>query len=193
LENVAIDLDLCEQLNEMVKNTEIHFSLYHGEEWYEPQYDFWAERETVNTKVQPVIKSAADVFHKWKSESKGAHKVMCMGPAAEIDRFYHQAFNKMGDHLHLYRSKDTYIEVAPKSISKASALRLLLEKKYDIRMDEVMAFGDNYNDIELLQQVGFGVAVANAREEVKAVANEITASNKEEGVALMIEKYLTGD
>lgn len=193
LDNVAIDLDLCEQLNGLGKNTEIHLSLYHGEEWYEPQYDFWAERESVNTKVQPVIKSAEDVFQKWKSESKGAHKVMCMGPSAEIDHFYHEALQKMGDYLHLYRSKDTYIEIAPKSISKASALKLLLEKKYDIKMEEVMAFGDNYNDIELLQQVGLGVAVANAREEVKAVANEMTASNKEEGVALMIEKYLTGE
>jgi Cof subfamily protein (haloacid dehalogenase superfamily) len=118
---------------------------------------------------------------------------MCMGPAAEIDYFYHQVLDKMGDHLHLYRSKDTYIEIAHKSISKASALGLLLEKKYDIRMEEVMAFGDNYNDIELLQQVGLGVAVGNAREEVKAVSNEVTATNKEDGVALMIEKYLTGD
>ncbi len=42
----------------------------------------------------------------------------------------------------------------------------------------------------MLKQVGFGVAVANAKEEVKAVADEITASNKEDGVAIMIEKYL---
>ncbi len=44
--------------------------------------------------------------------------------------------------------------------------------------------------IELLQQVGFGVAVANAKKEVLAIADEITASNKEDGVAIMIERYL---
>ena len=46
-----------------------------------------------------------------------------------------------------------------------------------------MAFGDGYNDIDLLQQVGWGVAVENAFPEVKAVANEITKHHKEDGVA----------
>jgi hydroxymethylpyrimidine pyrophosphatase-like HAD family hydrolase len=46
-----------------------------------------------------------------------------------------------------------------------------------------VAFGDGYNDIDLLQQVGWGVAVANAFSEVKAVANEITKHHKEDGVA----------
>ena len=55
-------------------------------------------------------------------------------------------------------------------------------------MDSVVAFGDNYNDIDLLQSVGWGVAVENARMEVKAVANEITHHNKEDGVAASLEK-----
>jgi hydroxymethylpyrimidine pyrophosphatase-like HAD family hydrolase len=55
-------------------------------------------------------------------------------------------------------------------------------------MDQVVAFGDNYNDIDLLQQVGIGVAVGNARPEVKAVANFITLHHKEDGVADFLEK-----
>ena len=61
---------------------------------------------------------------------------------------------------------------------------------YNIPMNEVLAFGDNYNDIPLLAEVGYGVAVANAREEVKAVANEVTKSNITDGVAISIEKLL---
>ena len=61
---------------------------------------------------------------------------------------------------------------------------------YNIPMEEVLAFGDNYNDIPLLDEVGYGVAVANAREEVKAVAKEVTSSNIEDGVAKIIEKLL---
>ena len=52
-----------------------------------------------------------------------------------------------------------------------------------------MAFGDNYNDMEMLKEVGLGIAVANAREEVKAVADEITHASIDDGVAYMIDKY----
>jgi hydroxymethylpyrimidine pyrophosphatase-like HAD family hydrolase len=53
-----------------------------------------------------------------------------------------------------------------------------------------MAFGDNYNDIDMLQSAGYGAAVANAREEVKAVVRYTTASNIEDGVAAILEKYI---
>ena len=89
--------------------------------------------------------------------------------------------------MHLYRSSDTYLEIAPRAISKATGLKKILDH-YDFGMESVVAFGDNYNDIDLLQSVGWGVAVDNARMEVKAVANEITLPNKEDGVAAMLEK-----
>ena len=57
-------------------------------------------------------------------------------------------------------------------------------------MAEVLAFGDNFNDISLIEEVGYGVAVANARDEVKNVAKEITESNTADGVAITIEKLL---
>ena len=57
-------------------------------------------------------------------------------------------------------------------------------------MDHVIAFGDNYNDATLLEKVGLGIAVANAKEEVLAIANEITHANIEDGVALFLEKEL---
>jgi len=52
-----------------------------------------------------------------------------------------------------------------------------------------MAFGDNYNDIEMIRNSGLGIAVENAIQEVKDVANEITLNSKEDGVAVAIEKY----
>jgi hydroxymethylpyrimidine pyrophosphatase-like HAD family hydrolase len=66
-----------------------------------------------------------------------------------------------------------------------------VEKKFDIKLDEVFAFGDNYNDIEMLEGVGLGVAVGNAREEVKKVANQITLTNKEDGVAIILENLFS--
>ena len=58
-------------------------------------------------------------------------------------------------------------------------------------MEDVIAFGDNYNDITMIKNVGFGIAVANATQEVKEVADYVSDfSNKENAVALAIEKFL---
>ncbi|QDH79227.1 HAD family phosphatase [Echinicola soli] len=190
LDTVKIPLDICHHIQQLSVGTDIHVSVYHEDEWYAPKDDFWTQREITSTKVKPIIKKWQHVMPDWESRQAGAHKVMCMGPAEEIDGLFKALEDQKNEALHLYRSKDTYIEIAPKSISKASALEQLLAKKYNIALSEVIAFGDNYNDIEMLKAAGHGVAVGNARDEVKAVANEITAGNKEDGVAMMIEKYL---
>lgn len=75
--------------------------------------------------------------------------------------------------------------------SKASGV-MLLAHHLGIKMEEVMAIGDNTNDLEMLQAAGWSVAMGQAPEEVKVVANAITTSNAEDGVALAIERYVLG-
>lgn len=190
VDSVCISLKDCSRILEMAQGTSIHISLYHADEWYAPQMDQWTRKEELATKVQSVISPHTQVIEKWKKKEAGAHKVMCMGDVEEIGQLFTALQKELGNSLHLYRSKDTYIEIAPKAISKASGLELVLSNYFDISMAEVVAFGDNYNDIDLLSAVGMGIAVENARDEVKDVANEITAKNTEDGVAIAIEKFL---
>ena len=182
LDSVEIPLPMVAKIIEMTRKTEIHVSLYQGENWYESKDDYWAKREIQNTKVNPTWLASEAVL------DKGAHKVMVMGDSNEISWLFGELHLAHANELHLYRSKDTYIEIAPRKISKATGLKLLLQHAYDFEIDEVIAFGDNYNDIDLLQSVGWGVAVANARPEVKAVAKEITLHHKEDGVAVTLER-----
>ena len=56
--------------------------------------------------------------------------------------------------------------------------------------EEIMACGDGLNDLQMLREVGFAVAMANGAEEVKAAADYITVSNEEDGVAKAIEKFV---
>lgn len=72
--------------------------------------------------------------------------------------------------------------------SKASGVAALAAY-FDIPLQEVMAIGDNNNDIQMLRAVGWGVAMGHASETVKASAKAVTASNREEGVAQAIERY----
>lgn len=72
--------------------------------------------------------------------------------------------------------------------SKASGVATLAAH-YGLAMEEVMALGDNYNDLEMLRSAGWGVAMGQAPEPVKAVAKAVTTTNLEDGVALAIERY----
>ncbi|GHA68829.1 Cof-type HAD-IIB family hydrolase [Pontibacter akesuensis] len=189
LDSTQVPVEVCLAIYQLTQGTDIHVSLYEQDNWYAPQLDYWAKREQSNTKVTPTISSLNTILDAWHSAETGAHKIMCMGPADEIETLYQELVKNYADQIHAYRSKDTYIEIAPRSISKATALELLLESKYGIGLHEVMAFGDNYNDIEMIKAVGMGIAVGNAREEVKAVADKITLSSVEDGVAVAIEAY----
>lgn len=189
LNSVVIDNLVLEEIINKCSQTSIHLSLYYADEWYVPSMDFWAKREANNTKVKPTVKSNSAVLSQWKQEGKGAHKIMCMGDEAEIDKLYNLLEESFSNEIILYRSKSTYIEISHKSISKKIAIEVLLKNCYSkISMKNVIAFGDNYNDIEMLKAVGLGVAVANAKEEVLKVADKITDTNKNDGVAKVIKE-----
>ncbi|MFC5626087.1 Cof-type HAD-IIB family hydrolase [Algoriphagus winogradskyi] len=188
LEDVSVPVDLVAKILHLTQKTDIHVSLYQGEKWYEEKDDYWSQREVKNTKVQCDWLPGHEVVDLWTKNNSGAHKVMCMGESNEMAWLFGELHSEHSLDLHLYRSSETYLEIAPKAISKATGLRKILEHAFDFGMESVVAFGDNYNDIDLLQSVGWGVAVDNARMEVKAVAKEITHHNKEDGVAAVLEK-----
>ena len=81
------------------------------------------------------------------------------------------------------------IEINAVGVNKGTGL-VNLGKMLGIRREEIMACGDGDNDIAMLKEVGFGVAMANAEEKVKAVADYITESNNDEGAAKAIEKFV---
>jgi Cof subfamily protein (haloacid dehalogenase superfamily) len=189
LSSTHIPIAVCERILAMSEGSEIHTSLYFADEWYAPRFDSWTEREARITKVDPRIMPAADVINDWKQRNIGGHKVMCMGAENEISDMENKLRENLSGEIHIYRSRPTYLELAPISISKGSALELLLKTKYSVTTQDVLAFGDNYNDIELLRVAGKGIAVSNARPEVLEVADEVTLDSKADGVAVAIQKY----
>jgi Cof subfamily protein (haloacid dehalogenase superfamily) len=192
IDSVVIPHAVCRSIIDLTNNTSVHVSFYHKDEWFAPAWDYWTDREARITKVTPAILSAAEVLNKWENKG-GAHKLMCMGDEHEIHELQGALETHFGNDIHVYRSRPTYLELAPKAVSKGSALAQLLARRNAIHISSSIAFGDNYNDIELLRMAGHGVAVGNAREEVKAVANEVAADSKADGVAMVLEKYLDYD
>lgn len=92
---------------------------------------------------------------------------------------------------YLQLSENSVAMMMNRSATKLNGIRLLAEE-YGVGLSEIAAFGDDYNDIDMLRECGVGVAVANALPEVKAAADEVCGSNEEDGAARWIrENVLT--
>ncbi|MDT3441801.1 MULTISPECIES: HAD family hydrolase [unclassified Pseudofrankia] len=85
------------------------------------------------------------------------------------------------------RSTETLVEIAGAGVSKAVALAQVAATR-GVTAADVVAFGDMLNDLPMLAWAGYAVAVANAHPDVLAAADEITASNDNDGVALVLER-----
>ena len=87
-----------------------------------------------------------------------------------------------------HSSSDGLLEISAAGISKATGLAMLAAER-GISVDEVVAFGDMPNDLPMLTWAGLGVAVANAHPSVLAAADEVTASNDDDGVAQVLDRW----
>jgi Cof subfamily protein (haloacid dehalogenase superfamily) len=96
---------------------------------------------------------------------------------------------QFGHRLHVVQSFSRYIEITHRDVSKASAVAWLA-KRWGILREEVIAIGDQGNDISMIEWAGLGVAMGNGVESVKAIADYIAPSAEEDGVAHVIERFV---
>ena len=89
----------------------------------------------------------------------------------------------------LYLSKDNYLEVTHREVSKEKAL-MELASYYNVPLAQTLAIGDNFNDLPMILKAGVGVAMANALRRVREQADAVTLSNKDSGVAAALQKFV---
>lgn len=81
------------------------------------------------------------------------------------------------------------VEVMQREVSKGNSLKYLCER-LNVSREDVIAIGDNENDLSMINFAGLGVSMGNGGEKIKSIADEITSTNDEDGVAKIIEKYI---
>lgn len=99
---------------------------------------------------------------------------------------------KWWDLLTVAESGYNWLDITAKNVSKGDALEKIVNY-LGINFDNVIAFGDNHNDLSMLKKVKYSFAVSNARKEVIDISKYITKSNNEDGVLLVLNKILEGD
>ncbi len=187
IHSAIIEAETLESLYELTKEHSIKLGLYYKDEWFVEENSERVNKEINNTKTDPVYQKNSETIKDWKNRKVGAHKIMLMGTFETIERIQPKLLSLYSNKLNIYRSNDTLIEVSPKSVSKLSAIELLIKDTHSL--NDIIAFGDNYNDAEMLQQVNCGVAMGNARDEVKNIADHTTLCNTQDGVASFLNQH----
>lgn len=132
------------------------------------------------------IKTVA--YDNWP-EDKDFGRFLILGSASEISRFIKNMPKELKENYYPVQTAPFLIEVMNKNTNKGYAIGQMIEK-LGLDMSEVMAIGNEKNDIPMLEEAGFAVAMGNAVEELKAHADFITKSNLNSGVGYAIERLL---
>ena len=120
----------------------------------------------------------------------GITKILWYDEVERIEAFLTQLSSDLFCEVSYCTSKPTFLEFFSKKVSKAVAMEKIGEL-LGISREEMVAIGDGLNDLSMIQYAGLGVAMGNAAKEVKESAQFITATNEEEGVRKVLEKFFT--
>ena len=155
----------------------IVFAVEHEAFAHEPGFAAWGWEPPAGTRVANALELLEDP----------ATKLILRHTDHEVEVIAAVARDVVGDALTVVQSGGEAVEVTAVGVNKAAGLAEVAAE-HGIDQADVIAFGDYPNDVPMLSWAGRGVAVANAHAEVLAVADEVTASNNDDGVAIVLER-----
>lgn len=179
LTDVRIDASAAGMVLSAIENhyPELTVNYYAGRRWY------------VHDESDPRVRHEEDItsasaehgnFDMLLSINTLPSKILLMGDPEPCERA-EKELAATYPMLHIVRSAPNLVEIMEASVSKESGIRAMLAH-YGLTADEALSFGDNYNDLEMLRFTKTSVAMANAPEDVKKAATDVTKSNEEDGI-----------
>ena len=178
-----LESSIGKELIEIAKKYKIYYQGFLGERWnLSDAKSKWLDFYISIAKINNYIVGFDNI------KDFSFSKFMFIGENEILKEIAEELDKKLKDKVYYAFSRPVYLEVHSPKVSKANALCFLLNK-YDIKKENVMAFGDNNNDIEMLEIAGISVAVDNAENALKEKAKYITKSNIENGVGYFINEY----
>lgn len=116
-------------------------------------------------------------------------KILFIADPDLLDSMKEDFDRKFAGRIYITKSKPYYLEIMHPDATKGKALKTLAER-FGIPAEEVMVFGDSYNDLDMFRFAGISIAMGNAPGKVKEKADIVTATNNEDGIAEVIEKLV---
>ncbi len=182
----VIPVNLAKEIVEYLQEKHFHVQIYLRDRVFAQQLNDYSGIYKRIASVQIEQRNLAQIL---AEEAEGVEKMLVIGEEQDLDVLTTMLCERYSKTIHFTKSKPMFLELTEISVNKGVALASLAEL-YNIARKDVMAIGDSYNDIEMLEYAGLGVAMGNARTEVQIKADVITGTNQEDGVAQALERYV---
>ncbi|MGZ9583563.1 Cof-type HAD-IIB family hydrolase [Paenibacillus marinisediminis] len=170
-------LQYCEEIG-------LHLQLYINDELYaredNEQLQGYVGLNNIPYKIEPDLD---------KLLATPSTKMLMIDTPERLDELTPAIRELLGPEVHITKSKPHFLEVTHRDGTKGNALRFLA-KHFGCSLEETIGIGDSWNDHDLIETAGLGVAMANAVPSLKETADYVTLSNNEEGVRHVIEKFV---
>jgi Cof subfamily protein (haloacid dehalogenase superfamily) len=183
ISETSLDIPIIHQLYRDSIDHKTGFMSYGEQTIYTPKRDPYIEIESKITRMQ--IEENAD-FHVLVNNR--SVKCLMTGEPEYLQTIESVMAEKYQDQLSVYRSMPFFLELMPKGIDKGQRL-IELANHLNIDRKEIIACGDGYNDISMIEVAGVGVAMGNGCEAIKKQAKYITATNDNDGIVEVIERF----
>lgn len=184
IRELALPPHLAREMLAYSRETGVQLNVYVDDNFYTDRDSSWTRLYAKLSSVPyNVVGDLTDLI------SRGPTKLIFVDREEVLDEIAEPLRRQYNGRLNIVKSKPFYLEVTHPAASKAQAVEVLLGR-LGIKWDEVMACGDSFNDLDMIEQAGLGVAVGNARKEVKEAADWVAPSNNESGVAEAVRKFV---
>lgn len=179
-----LDYDVACQVLELFRERGWYIQSYINDILYVKEDNDWSRLYERTAGI-----TAEKIGDKLFQPTEAPTKLLSIAEPAKVDEIRETVRSLFGEKLYIANSKPTYLELAHSDVNKGRALAFLADR-LQISRKEIMAVGDSINDLDMIEYAGWGVAMGNAADAVKAAAQAVTLRNDEDGVAEAIEKYV---
>ena len=149
-----------------------------------PKMSKYTQHECDINGIEATIKDFNEV-----EDDEDIVKIMMIDPQEKLDKAISKLPKDLYDTYSVFKSAPFFLEFTNKEVDKGKGLKRLGEY-LSINQDEIIACGDAGNDLSMVKYAGLGVAMDNATDDVKEVANYKTLSNDEDGIAHVVNKFI---
>lgn len=179
-----LDVELAREVARYGVARDCYAQTYAGRYFYYSRRGRWAEAYAESSMLEGVYVGDLEAFL-----TQPTPKILMMDEEQKIADMLKEAGSLFAGRLSICCSKPYFLEFNPLRATKGIALARCAEL-LGFEMANTVAFGDSLNDLSMLESAGTGVAMANAREDVKARITRHCLSNGEDGVARYIDEYI---
>ncbi len=188
---IELDKDIAKKVVEICKKHDAYFHLYDIEAIYAEKHEHLAKRYSDEMTLLPDLFKFEVHFVSDVLEIIDEVPVYKIGLYSEKPEIFARVMLEI-NHLQgvqTCKSLTTSFDVMASGVSKATGIEAI-RSHFGIPIEDVIALGDNENDMDMIEYAGIGIAMENATPELKAIANFVTKSNEEDGLVYALNQFV---